>query len=125
MATQHPIYPVPDYREVVTVPITTAANAQGDIVDCKGKHLAAVGLSTVWTSAVMSFRAGNSTGTMAPVYGTTGGEFTLNCTSSQIYWISQDVFRGLRYIQPVSGNSTTLVAQTTATSVYFHLAPLP
>lgn len=116
--------PRPDVKQVVTLAMTTAADGRADILDTRGLALAAVSLSTVWTSAVMSFRCGNSTATMAPLFSSTLGEYTITCTSSQMYYVNPDIFRGFRYIQPVSGNSTTIVAQTTATSIYAHVASL-
>lgn len=124
MATVFPQQQLPTNKQVVSVAISTAASAIGDICDLGGLQLTAVGISTVWTSAVMTFRAGNSTATMAPLFSSTGGEYALTCTSSQTYWVDPDIFRGFRYIAPVSGNSTTVVAQTTATTVYFHVAPV-
>jgi hypothetical protein len=124
MAIVYPEQQTPTLKQAVTVSISTAADGLGDILDTKGLAVSAVSLSTVWTSAVLTFRAGNSTSTIYPLFGSTGAELVVTATSSQTVWLNPDAFRGLRYIQPVSGNSTTIVAQTTATNVKFHVSPV-
>jgi hypothetical protein len=105
-----------------SVPISTAADALGDIVDTKGLTLTGVALSSVWDSAVLSFKVGASTSAMYKLMSSTNSQFIVTATSSQVHYISPDIFAGFQYIQPVSG--TTVVAQTTATSVTFFLAPI-
>lgn len=121
MAIVYPEHQRAGLKPAVTVSISTASDGLGDVCDTKGLSLLAVAMSSVWTSATMTFKAGTSTSNMASLFNTTGAEFTLTCTSSQVHYVDPSVFAGFRYIQPRSGTAGSVVAQTTATSVQFIL----
>lgn len=123
VAVVRPLSQAPSLKQAVAVPISTAADGAGDICDTKGLNLTGVSLSTVWTSAYLSFKVGNSTSAMYRLMNSTNSQFIVTTTSSQAHYISPDIFAGFQYIQPISDGSTGAVAQTTATSVTFYLAP--
>lgn len=121
VAVVRPLSQTPSLKQAVSVPISTAADGFGDIVDTKGLSLTAVALSSVWDSATLSFRVGASTSAMYRLMNSTNSQFIVTATSSQVHYVDPNIFAGFQYIQPVSG--TTTVPQTTATSVTFFLAP--
>jgi hypothetical protein len=124
MAIVYPTQQVPSLKQSVSLAISTAADGLGDVLDTKGLTLTGVALSSVWDSAYLSFRVGNSTSAMYTLMNSTNSQFIVTATSSQVHYISPDIFAGFQYIQPVSDGSTGAVAQTTATSLTAFLAPI-
>ena len=124
MALKYPEQQIPGLKQSVSLSISTAADGLGDVLDTKGLTLTGIALSTVWTSAGITFKVGNSTSAMYSLFNSTNSEFLLTCTSSQVHYISPDVFSGFQYIQPRSGIQGTVVAQTTATTITAFLAPV-
>lgn len=124
MATKYPEKQIPGLKQTVSLAISTAADGLGDVLDTKGLTLTGIALSTVWTSADITFKVGNSTSALYSLRNSTNAEYTLTCTSSQVHWIDPDIFSGFQYIQPRSGTAGSVVAQTTATNVTAFLAPV-
>lgn len=124
MALKYPEQQIPGLKQTVSLAISTAADGLGDVLDTKGLTLTGIAVSTVWTSADVTFKVGNSTSALYNLRNSTNAEFTVTCTSSQAHYIDPNVFAGFQYIQPRSGTAGSVVAQTTATSITAFLAPV-
>lgn len=117
MATKYPEKQIPGLKQTVSLAISTAADGLADVLDTKGLTLTGIALTTVWTSAAVTFKVGNSTSAMYNLMNSTNAEYTVTCTSSQAHYIDPQIFAGFQYIQPRSGTAGSVVAQTTATSI--------
>lgn len=101
-----------------TVTVSTSTDGLSDAVDLGGYRLAAVAMSTAWTSADITFAAAiSSGGTFYPVYNDNGEEATIvNTTASRI--VAIDVVAAslapLRHVKLRSGTNDTPVTQAAA-----------
>ena len=117
----YPIDKFPAFITAASVALSTAADGLSDVADLAGGSLCAIEMSTAWTEAVLTFKAGRSSGELFDLYGSTGDEITITTTGSRMVTIDPVLFTGLRFWQLRSGTAAAAVAQAAARTLKLHL----
>lgn len=120
----------PDQRDFVELTLSTAASGLSDVGDLGGLKLAGIGMSTAWTAADLAFLAGESSGNLRELYGTTGtstapGLVAYATTANRLIGVGGGIFDSARFVQlaSISTGSTAAVAQAASRLVRLLLAP--
>jgi len=111
----------PAFVSAASVALSTAANGLSDVADLAGGALCAIEMSTAWTDAVITFKAGRTSGELFDLYGSTGDEVTITTTASRMVTVDPVLFAGLRFWQLRSGTGAAAVAQAAARTLKLHV----
>ena len=120
---------IQDPRWTSTYTVSTAAAATGPIIDQGGYKLAAIDMSTAWTTGAITFLGGNDTAAMYSIYNDTAEVSISSVLAATLGSIAlrADVQAALgahRYIQLRSGTSTAVSTQSTTRALTLTFVPL-
>jgi len=111
----------PAFVSAASVALSTAADGLSEVADLSGGALCAIEMSTAWTDAVITFKAGRSSNELFDLYGSTGDEVTITTTASRMVTVDPVLFAGLRFWQLRSGTGAAAVAQAAARTLKLHV----